>query len=279
MNQSLRLLREADFSYDCNRCSRCCQQKIIRVNPYEAARLAFRLKISTSLFLKAYTTGGGSMLRPTDQQTCVFLTHEGCSVHEDRPLVCRLYPLGRGTLDDKSEEFHLVDREPLCEGTLSVDGTVSTYLAGQGAGAFIEAADRYRDLIDEILDLLEQTAAKRSMATKYATDIPDPPSVSGSIPVPPLLDMDAVLSRHCKAKGMALPGNPQEKMEMHIGLFKALLRTTAENEGIRAVPENGSMPKEKEVSLIDIDVEDIFTVLAKTVSVLGHSIGAAIDRP
>jgi Fe-S-cluster containining protein len=34
-------------------------------------------------------------LRHNDDGACIFLGEAGCTVHSDRALVCRLFPLGR----------------------------------------------------------------------------------------------------------------------------------------------------------------------------------------
>ena len=90
-----RYTRDSAFSYACHACSRCCHDKIIHVNPYEVGRLAQNLNLSTTEVLSRYTTANGDNFKQTEQGACVFLTGQGCGVHADRPLVCRLYPLGR----------------------------------------------------------------------------------------------------------------------------------------------------------------------------------------
>ena len=86
--------RQSPFGFTCHRCLACCRFKKIQLNPYETARMASRLGISTTDFITRYTIGG-TVLRFTEEDACVFLQADGCAVHADRPLVCRLYPLGR----------------------------------------------------------------------------------------------------------------------------------------------------------------------------------------
>lgn len=69
-----RLTRESPFSYQCNRCNRCCQNQRIRVNPYETARLAQSKGISTTEFLSRYTTENATALSRDEKGYCVFLT-------------------------------------------------------------------------------------------------------------------------------------------------------------------------------------------------------------
>ena len=99
-----RAAREQTFGYFCHACSRCCQGKVIQVNPYEIARLARHLDVSTGAFQEKWTEGGkGTVLARTEDDACVFLGRGGCTVHGDRPLVCRLYPLGRQYFPDGTE--------------------------------------------------------------------------------------------------------------------------------------------------------------------------------
>jgi hypothetical protein len=91
----IRYQRDSAFSYTCHACSRCCHDKIIHLNPYEVARLAENRGVSTTEFLARYTENNGTALRRVEDGACVFLTPQGCGVHPDQPLVCRLYPLER----------------------------------------------------------------------------------------------------------------------------------------------------------------------------------------
>ncbi len=121
------------FSYECNRCTRCCRDKRIRVNPYETYRLARALGLSTTAFLARHTTAQGTELARTNDGRCVFLGPEGCTVHADRPLVCRLYPLGRHVRDGEPDRFHHLEPHPESEGVFGESGTVGDCAASQGA--------------------------------------------------------------------------------------------------------------------------------------------------
>src|SRR5262249_23046631 len=122
----------------------CCHHKRIQLNPYELARLARNRGLTTTEFRAAWTEdGAGQVLRQTETGACVFLGAEGCTVHPDRPLVCRLYPLGRHVLADGSETFSHVEPHPQSRGNLTNTGTIADFLEAQGAGPFMEAADMY----------------------------------------------------------------------------------------------------------------------------------------
>ncbi len=97
--------RETPFAFSCMRCLACCRDKKIQVNPYEIARLARNRKLATSDFIDQYTIDAGGFRKWDEKGYCVFLDSQGCSVHEDRPLVCRLYPLARHVNNNLDESF------------------------------------------------------------------------------------------------------------------------------------------------------------------------------
>lgn len=148
------LTRESKFAYTCNRCSLCCRAYSIRVNPYETARLARFLGISTGEFLAKHTQSEGIELRRDADFTCSFLGPEGCSVHPARPMVCRLYPLGRHLDANARETFSTLSPQPGSKGVYGEGGrTIAEFLAGQGAQPYLDAADAYNRLITELTDI------------------------------------------------------------------------------------------------------------------------------
>lgn len=82
--------------------NRCCKQADITLTPYDVVRLKQRFNLSSEEFLKHYTvpfqmdTDGlpGLKLRTNDDGACLLLHDaQGCTVYEDRPVVCRYYPI------------------------------------------------------------------------------------------------------------------------------------------------------------------------------------------
>src|SRR5579862_8761154 len=83
--------RSEAFSYTCGGCGRCCRGNDIRVDPYELARLARNVGVSTTAFQAEYTRDGQGVIlnRLEEDGACVFLGEAGCTVYQDRPLACR----------------------------------------------------------------------------------------------------------------------------------------------------------------------------------------------
>ena len=195
------------FSYACNRCKRCCSDKRIRVNPYETYRLARALGLSTTEFLVRHTIEQGTELARTDDGRCVFLGPEGCTVHADRPLVCRLYPLGRHVVDGEPDRFHHLEPHPESEGVFGDAGTVADYLAAQGAAPFMHAADVYLDVVAALADTLASLHASPVSADDDLTTA--------------WLDVDAVLARDAAPA----PADAEEAMALHRAALLAWART------------------------------------------------------
>ncbi|NTW68678.1 MAG: YkgJ family cysteine cluster protein [Chlorobiaceae bacterium] len=148
------LERGQAFSFSCNCCGQCCRAKKIQVNPYETARLARNLGISATEFIARYTADNGSFLRFDDNNICIFLSLEGCSVHTDRPLVCRLYPLGRHVNEVGNEWFSELEPEAECRGEFGRGRAIADYLEDQGAGDYMRAAESYLTILWAMMNAL-----------------------------------------------------------------------------------------------------------------------------
>lgn len=205
------------FGYVCHRCSRCCYHKDIQVNPYEVARLARNRGLTTSELRAAWTAdGAGSVLAQTETGACVFLGSEGCTVHPDRPLVCRLYPLGRQVSADGTESFSHVKSHPQSRGEFTRSGTIAEFLVMQDTHPFMRAADSYflwlcaaRECLDEAID--GEVANVSAEDENVARD---------------LLDMDATIARYCAATEIAEPTDIEARRELHLTiLFEQLGQT------------------------------------------------------
>ncbi|BFU94111.1 MAG: conserved protein of unknown function [Nitrospira sp.] len=186
------------------------------MNPYEVARLAQNRGISTTEFLATYTEANGTILKRTDQGACVFLTHQGCGVHEDRPLVCRLYPLGRRVTAEGGETFHELTPHPRTEGEYGRGGTVQDFLTTQGAQPFIEAVDRYVELVGRMAVKLRGVAANDHDLLADLNQVAEGVDQWNDAPLQDWTDMDPVLTQYCLERGMTVPDDAAERMRLHI---------------------------------------------------------------
>jgi Fe-S-cluster containining protein len=82
----------------------CCADVNIILTPIDVLHLARRLDMHTREFLEIHTSNPITkdlqlpivMLRmaPEENKPCPFVGEQGCTVYEDRPWACRMYPLG-----------------------------------------------------------------------------------------------------------------------------------------------------------------------------------------
>jgi Fe-S-cluster containining protein len=190
--------------------------------------------MTTTEFLARYTDAGGTSLKQTDSGACVFLTLHGCSVHPDRPLVCRLYPLGRRVTAEGQETFHELTPHPQTEGEYGTSGLVASFLAQQDAEPFIKAADRYVDLVRKIAQAIEESLCSDKDLQNEINQSVEGSGGAGDQRVLDWLDMDQVLERHCVGRGMAVPDDVDGRMVLHIEAIQECLRqsvTLAKTDG------------------------------------------------
>jgi len=207
--------RETPFAFSCMRCLVCCRNKKIQVNPYEIARLARNQRLSTADFIDRYTTEMGTFLIWDAKGTCVFLDSQGCKVHEDRPLVCRLYPLGRHVLDTLEESFSEIEPDPECQGVYGNDGKIRDYLESQNARPFMEAADRYLSLFWKLYDVLQKDAVE-PVNRNAVVNVFMGSSIAAAERYDILKNVDTAVAEYCKKTNMPYPKDMEEKISIHI---------------------------------------------------------------
>jgi len=207
------------------------------------------LGISTTEFLAKYADNGGTTLRADADGRCVFVTAGGgCRVHPARPLVCRLYPLGRAVDGAGEERFAVFPKQEGCEAEFGTDGTVASFLEPQGVATYFEWSDRYGRLYHRMMSLLERLGVEGKIeveaggeaggtdegrvadgraegagepgedATRAGTDSADIPSgqAPDAAPISAWQDLDASLADYCAAKGLAVPEGIEASIDLHL---------------------------------------------------------------
>ena len=135
------LIRSSPFSYVCGRCGRCCINNQVRLNEYEVARLAIAKKITNKEFIDLYTQEDGREILRDSEGLCAFLVDKACSVYDDRPLACRIYPLCLNSRHKDQDFIRLLEPDPETKGRYGTVGTVNDYLNSQGAEEYISKLD------------------------------------------------------------------------------------------------------------------------------------------
>jgi uncharacterized protein len=176
-------------------------------------RLAVFLETDTTSFRDNFLDG--QYLKHKDSSgSCTFLKESGCSVHKDRPLVCRLYPLGRIRFDDGEEIFPELVPHPECQGKYGESDTVEKYLETQETESYFHAEKSYRAIIKKMAD-----AVSLSMADTDLSGI-DLDKSSENDPGW-ILDPDPVIKKYCKLKGFGVPSGADEKLALHLDALNA----------------------------------------------------------
>ncbi|MCI0330712.1 MAG: YkgJ family cysteine cluster protein [candidate division Zixibacteria bacterium] len=147
---------DSRFKFSCDADGRCCtnrKNEPIILSSYDVLRLRKRLGMKTRDFLKEYTymTFGSDSQLPVallktkegeKTQPCVFLKKGLCGVHEDKPLRCRLYPLGRIMADDGTSYFFLQNVPSYCQVGRGKEWTLEEYLKESEIESFTDWSDR-----------------------------------------------------------------------------------------------------------------------------------------
>ncbi len=145
------------FTFDCHReleCfNRCCSDVNIFLTPYDVLRMRKTLWISSGEFLKNYTVSvlGDDglpyvLLRMVndEKKSCPFLGQEGCSIYENRPWSCRMYPVFPAP---DEEQTYLVEEKPSCLGSQADrEWTVEEWKENQG----VEEYEKMNSLYNKI---------------------------------------------------------------------------------------------------------------------------------
>ncbi len=211
--------RSSRFSYQCNRCARCCIGRQISLNPYEICRLAQNKGLSTTKFIADYINVETMSLRHHPDGSCLLLTESQCGVYEDRPLACRLYPLGRRKSVSGAETFEAIPPDPQTKGIYSDTGTVGDFLHQQEVNSHLLFADRYLHFYAKLLEYFLQK---------------DPPTIHDLIienfPVlyqlranktrlsllNPTFDIDKTLKLFCEKNKVTTPETIEERALLHL---------------------------------------------------------------
>jgi Fe-S-cluster containining protein len=211
------LKKESPFSFKCQVCGACCSNKAIRVTPYEALRLARNIGLSTTQFYRECTEEGGIVLRNKADGTCIFLASSGCTVYSDRPLVCRLFPLGQITDKEGRTKYASMPVHPDCLGHFAADGTVESYLDSQGVRPYFRYDAVYEAVYKKMLKKLEDRgipAAEISSPAGYPLLDPGPSPYHGLLS--PWLDIDKTVAAFCRKNRRTEPQSLEGVVSIHL---------------------------------------------------------------
>lgn len=153
------------FTFSCHRqirCfNKCCADVNIFLTPYDVLRLKKNLGLTSEEFLERYTIVPIDrnqkypvvMLEmvDSDEKRCPFVSDtEGCTVYDDRPWACRMYPVGLASPKDgdvSENEFYFLMEESHCEGFgEDKEWTIREWIENQGIQPYNEMGDRFKEV-------------------------------------------------------------------------------------------------------------------------------------
>ena len=142
--------------------NQCCSDVNIFLTPYDVLRLKNRLGIPSWEFLDKYTLQPIDKnlqypvvlmkMRETAEINCHFVEKGGCTVYEDRPWACRMYPLGLASPKEEEHiaetDFYFLLHEEVCKGFEESDNewTVKGWMENQGVIQYDEFGRLFKEI-------------------------------------------------------------------------------------------------------------------------------------
>jgi Fe-S-cluster containining protein len=164
--EGVRPLTDGRLKFSCHRgisCfTACCADLHLVLTPYDILRMKKRLQLPAAEFTRKYTEpheAGESLfplmrlrMREDEGRPCPFVSPQGCTIYEDRPGACRLYPLGRaaaGSLPGKGErEFYFLVDESHCLGFREErEWSVEEWIQDQGVRLYNEMNRPWMEIV------------------------------------------------------------------------------------------------------------------------------------
>jgi Fe-S-cluster containining protein len=142
--------------------TRCCAELDLVLTPYDIVRLKNRLGTPSDAFLDQYTVTNWkrhprfpmiNLKMDVDRNgKCPFVTPQGCTIYEDRPGACRIYPIGRAALKldmerGAREKFFIVDEEHCLGFGEDREWTLEEWMANEGVDEYNLMNDQWLEII------------------------------------------------------------------------------------------------------------------------------------
>lgn len=142
--------------------TKCCADLDLVLTPYDIVRIKSRLHIPSHAFLDRYTATKWNkyprfpminLKMDSDRyHRCPFVTPHGCTIYEDRPGACRIYPVGRAALKvDREkgtrEKFFLVDEEHCLGFREDKKWSLEEWMANEGVNEYNAMNDQWLEIV------------------------------------------------------------------------------------------------------------------------------------
>jgi hypothetical protein len=160
-----KLTKDSKFSFACHPgvpCfNACCADVNIFLTPYDILRLKNNLGMTSEEFLSKHTVSPFDKnsrypvillaMNEDENKSCPFVDKNGCTVYEDRPWACRMYPLGMGSQRDAGDgtesDFYFLLKEDVCKGHNEDNKqTIAEWLENQGITEYDKMGYYFKEL-------------------------------------------------------------------------------------------------------------------------------------
>jgi len=187
-----RMSRQDTFRFACHsglECyNKCCGDVTIVLTPYDILRMKRALGLTSEEFLAKYTFVPFNKeqqlpvvilkMNEDEKRTCPFLAEEGCTIYEDRPWACRMYPVGMASPGEGTpeceEEFYFLMKDIPCDGfNESTEWTIESWMEDQGVPPYNEMGEIFKQisLHPRLLGGMELTPPKVDMLYTACYDL------------------------------------------------------------------------------------------------------------
>lgn len=159
-----RMKLEDKFNFACHAglsCfNQCCGDVTIVLTAYDILRMKNALGMRSEDFHLKYTFVPFNKeqdvpvvilkMRDDDKKTCPFVSEKGCTIYENRPWACRMYPVGIASPAEGREnddKFYFVMKDRLCNGLDEKKSwSIKEWIEDQG----VEEYNKYGEMFKEV---------------------------------------------------------------------------------------------------------------------------------
>jgi uncharacterized protein len=140
----------------------CCADLNLVLTPYDIVRMKNRLGILSDAFLNKHTDTTMDnhpqfpmvklKMLSDEKRRCPFVSPDGCTIYEDRPGACRIYPLGRAATKPDAqrgtrEKFFIVNEDHCLGFKEDKEWTIEEWLTNEGVDEYNTMNDQWLEII------------------------------------------------------------------------------------------------------------------------------------
>jgi len=166
-------------------CGPHCPGNRIPLTPYEVARIARGLRVTTGEVVRRYVQEGTGVLEVGEDGNCVFHHTEGCELDADRPMSCRNFA------------------DP-----------------ADAAGRFVERARQYRLILRAWRATREADARSDADAVPGTGEVRRHAAPELGMWI---LDVDSMVAERCQERGAPVPEDLEARIDIHLEALRAAL--------------------------------------------------------